>query len=461
MRAGMERSVRTDVLHRGGLPKYRSARARAPSHRLTTGSRVVIIYILTAIVLPFLAIWVTGYESAYYKDPDLDLVQILYGTILFAVVLIGAVRFRPSVENRPEASTFVAPFWLPFAVVSSFLAIGFIGFVRGDSQWRYAAEGLSASLNPVSVAFALAPTILNFLLFIEIFMVGPGSRRSAWKNISLRTIICIGLALTASGLGPMLTVLVSVLFLIFPNQIHMLAFKRTGTASIKSDFLVRLGVIPLVVVGSLFLLIAVILGEQIKTGADSAGAIDFYRGMGLEGIANYLVGRFSTSVISLKVALSEYTGVDWSEPLNNLLTPLRTLLFRLDALTGLGFGIARPEPGSLMRINYLMINYYPMNLREGTSAGLLAAMVLAFPLPISLIAAGLYVSFFRGIVNVLSNAMLASPTWIGCFAVHYIISGLLASPPDLLLIVDDGPVMLMLYGGLALSARRQLRRSRE
>lgn len=446
------------VLQSGRWEAPLPTRSGALPTKLTTGSRVLVIYLLTAIVLPFVAMAVTGYDSLYYKNPSLSIVQMLHGAILFVVVVASALRFTTATDQANRASEFRAPFAVPLIVVSSFLMIGFIGFLRGASQWRYATEGLSASLNPVTLAFALAPTILNFLLFIEIFLVGPGSKRKLWQNISLRSMICIGLALTASGLGPMLTVLVAVLFLLFPGQIHMLIFGQTSAPSSKGDLFRRLGIVPFAVAGLFLFLIAVILGEQIKTGADSATAIEFYQGMGLSGMTDYLIGRFSTAVISFKVALSEYTSADWSAHLTNVLTPLRSFLFRFDAITGYGLGITRPDPGSLMRINYLMINFYPLNPREGTSAGLFGATVMAFPLPISLIAIWLYVALFRGIVNSLSKVMIARPTWIGCFAIHYIISGLLASPPDLLLVVDDGPVMLMLYGGLVLSVRHQLRK---
>mgnify|MGYP001027675611 FL=1 len=419
------------------------------------GTRMLLLYLLSAYFLPACGLFLLDFESGIYRSPALNLPELLYGLLLFAVIILLSFdrspkwRFRIPPINPPH-------FLLEVGPLLGLIGVTAIGFVEGLSRWRYSATGLSENLSMSSIVYVISPSIFEILLFFEVFYV----RDLPEKRLQRRIIVLLlsaGLALTASGIGPALVVAVALLYAIFPAQFRVLIFKDCSSPGVGVG--AKLGVIPMVRAALASLVIAFVIGEQIKTGSDAAGVASYWGDLGFRDYAGYLLERFSTAWISLRVALADYTTTSWSEVGANLWAPIGNFLFRLDLLTGGAMGFQRPYEGSLMRVNYELITLNPINEREGTSPGLIGGFVIAFPMPFSLIALAGYTYFMRTMFNYLGAAFLGAPTWIGsCLALYFFYS-LFASPIDYFLIFDNGFISFVGYMGLALFIRSRFRKA--
>lgn len=422
---------------------------------LSLGTRVIWIYLLAAYVLPAIAIVLTSYESLIYFDPALSLPQLLYGMLLFATVVIVAYDRSPVWRYR------IAPmkppkFALEAGVLLAIVATVAIGFTEGLARWRYSNAGLSESLSLTSLAYVVGPSIFEILLFAEIFCFADLPQFRVQRRI-ITFLLTIGLALTASGIGPVLVVLMALLYTMFPAQFRVLILRNDANPN-QANIATKLGVIPMIGVALVCFVIAVGIGEQIKTGADSDVVTGYWGSLEPAAFFNYLIGRFSTAWVSLKVSLSNFTTVSWSEVQANLWAPIGNFLFRLDVMTGGALGIQKPFAGSLMRLNYQMITMYPLNEREGTSPGLIGGFVMAFPMPFSVIMLAGYTYFLRTMFNYLAAGFAGVPTWIGSIMAFYFLFSLFASPIDYFLIIDNGFISFAFYVGLALFIRSRFRK---
>jgi hypothetical protein len=108
----------------------------------------------------------------------------------------------------------------------------------------------------------------------------------------------------------------------------------------------------------------------------------------------------------------------------------------------------------LARANYLQISLYPVNPREGTSPGLIASFVMAFPLLLAIPMVGIYCAFIARMIDRLAEAMPARLSLFGHILLLYFLYVLFVSPVDFLLIVDNAFIMLALLAIMAFGLRR-------
>lgn len=435
-----------------------TVRVATPRHtdvlgRLSLGAVVCIGYLVLHYIVPAVLIWISGFESLIYRQPALGPQQVLYGLLLFVLALVASVGRAPVDRRRVRLRQ--PPFLPSLAVLGVMLYIAALGFGQGLARWRYASEGLSQGLDPVTVFYVLAPQLFEFLIFLQIFFFRPESAAESVQQRIITLLLVAGLGLTASGIGPMLTVLAVAMYLLFPAQFKLIVFREQG-AEPNRRIAATLGLVPMAAIGLVLLIAAVVIGEQIKTGAERTAVTDRYALLSVSEFATYLLERFSTAVISLQVALSNHTTIGWSEVSQNIWAPIGNLLFRVDLVLGSPFGFDRPYAGSLARLNYEAINYYPLNLREGTTPGLLASFLMSFPIPFSILTAVIYISLIRRLLTVLSRGMAGSPTLWGALLVLYFTTGLFASPMDFFLVLDPGFLMLLCYVGAAMVIQRKL-----
>ena len=423
---------------------------------LSFGSKILLLYLVASYTIPFLAIHITGFDSAYYKYPSLSAPQFIYGLLIFGAVVLAAVSGRkgpagPRISIKPPPF----PFQLGLLIILDIFAAA--GYVDGLGGWRYQSTGLSENLSFTSLFYVLAQQIFEFMVFLEIFLFGGATGADFNKRRIITLLLALGLLLVASGLGPMITAMVVFLYVIFPRQFQLLIF-RENVSGAGSRVGVKLGLVPMIAVGFIALVAALVLGEQIKSGVDSVRATDNLLETNGGDYLGYVIERFSTAEYSLRVALADYATLGWDKVASNFWAPIGNFLFRMDALTGGVFGMNRPYAGSLMRLNYEMINYYPFDPRQGTSPGLIAGFVMSFPIPIAIIAASTYVLIVKWILNNIGRGIIAHPTFFGVALGVYFLGPLFVSPIDLLLILDNGFFAFLLFLGLAFVVRAQARK---
>lgn len=418
------------------------------------GEKVILLYLLQAYFLPGLALLALGFESIIYRAPPLSPLQVMYGVMLFVVVILTAVVRTPHIHAVLPMK--VPPFWLLAGILVVLLTWVGIGYRNGLSGWRYSNTGISDNLSSVVLIYVVGPSIFSIMLFLEIFCFPdvPGKRLERRIIISA---IAVGLALTASGIGPTIEVALAVLYAIFPSQFRILIFKGYKPPSADSR-LAKLGVIPLIIAGIAGIAIAVVIGDAIKSGQDTDVSANYWSDLSFFEYLGYLAERFSTAWISLRVSLFEYTTASWDAVSQNLWAPIGNFLFRFDTLTGNHFGFTRPYVGSIMRLNYELINVLPINEREGTSPGMIGGFVDCFPLPFSFLMLAGYTLIIRAVMNALSLSFAGIVSWGGAVLVLYFVFEVFASPIDYFLIIDNGFMIFAIYAALAIYAHVRLKR---
>jgi hypothetical protein len=159
----------------------------------------------------------------------------------------------------------------------------------------------------------------------------------------------------------------------------------------------------------------------------------------------YLIERISPSLVSLSVVLDKYGDTfRIDENLINLMELKDNLIFRISKIAGDKFSFAKPEFGSIMRLNYIqIINHIPRD-REGTSPGLIPGFYMIFPFPLAIIFISIYISFLVRLYNVLINGMKNNLSLIGILFLIKLSNNLLASPIDFILVFDPMFISLLI-----------------
>ncbi len=420
--------------------------------RLRCSNPTLLIYLAWTYALPALLNAWLSYESLLYVNPSNGLVTWLYGGLLFTIAIAFAFRLNlhPQRCAKQPLQTWDVPWRLVIGVLASVMFVSAIGATAGLSRWRYAEEGLSVSLDPIALLFVLAPNVLELILFACLFFHSDLAPRTT-RTILL--LLALGLALTASGIGPMLTLLLALLAALALDMVRRLLLKPHAERQphrSKSTWSKLLLLSPLV--GGLGVL-AYIAGNAIKTGSSLGEAIDNVSQEEMGIFFDYLVGRISVQWYSLVAALHYYVEIGGVDPLKNLMAPVTNAGFRFSSLTGGWLGIERPLDGSLARINYSLINLYPFNFREGTTPGLIATFVLTFPVWLGPFALAGYLWIYNRIQAGLRQRFAGQPTILGELVLLYFTAVFFSSPADFLQLFDPMLLTLFAWCYLGLSAK--------
>jgi len=402
----------------------------------------LLIYLAWVYVIPaFLNVWF-AYESDVYVISDGGYLSWLYGGLLFAIAILFA--FRPYSRSERRAAAPIAFWRFPRRTVAGVLIIavlvGINGASSGLSQWRYSADGLSTSLDLMTLLFVLVPVLLTLILFSVLFFnhdLALGSTRRIYFTLA----VC--LALTASGIGPMITALLGLVAAMAPLTFRRLLFKAPRLKEVSRTSKMWFKLIMLSPLFGGLGLLAYFVGEAIKTGS-SVGDVASSVGAGeINLFLHYLLGRISVHWYSLGAALHQVLELGIVEPTRNLLAPVANAGFRISALLGGWLDIARPLDGSMSRINYAIVTINPINDREGTSPGLLASFVLAFPVWFGPFALSVYLWFYDKVQSGLRRRFAGTPTLFGEALLLYFTSMFFSSPVDFLLLFD--PTLLYIF----------------
>lgn len=424
--------------------------------RLRCANPTLVLYLVWVYALPAAFNWWLNYESDIYVNPSNSPTTWLYAGLLFFITVAFAFRIEgpPSTRRTVTPQSWEIPVTPILILLAAVLIIASLGAASGLSRWRYAKEGLSESLDVLSLLFVLAPNILELLLFALLFFHYHLATRTVRLLLVLLT---VDLALTASGIGPMLGVLLAITTGISPDTMRRILIKPNRL--IKPDRVtattpkLRGNVWLLPFAGGLGLL-AYLTGDAIKRDISLTEALDAQDTYDV--FLHYLVGRISVQWYSLVTALHQMVELGVGDPLQNVIAPMTNTGFRFASLTGGWLNIERPLDGSLARINYSLINQYPFNDREGTTPGLIATFVLAFPLWLGPFALASYLWIYTTIQTGLRKRLAGTPTLVGELLLLYFTAVFFSSPVDLLLIFDPMffSFIVLCYLGLTTKSKR-------
>lgn len=415
--------------------------------RLRCANPTLLLYLAWVYALPAMLNGWLNYESEIYVNPSNGLGAWLYAGLLFFIAAAFAFRIERSMGPRP--SPVRQPWQVPVkpfvTVLMIVMIVAGLGVASGLSRWRYAEEGLSGSLDLMSLLFVLAPNVLELILFALLFFHYQLSSRTLRVLLLLLT---VDMALTASGIGPMLGVLLALVAAIAPETIKLILLKSNHATANKPKLRRLIWMLPLVgVLGVL----AYSIGDAVKRGVGLSEVIETQDASDV--FLHYLVGRISVQWYSLVAALHQMVELGVGDPLRNMMAPVTNASFRFSSLTGGWLGIERPLDGSMARINYSLINLYPFNDREGTSPGLIATFVLAFPIWLGPFSLAGYLWIYDKVQAGLRRRFAGTPTLFGELLLIYFTTVFFSSPVDFLLVFDPMLLTLVAWCYLGLSAK--------
>lgn len=415
--------------------------------KLRCANPTLLLYLAWVYALPaMLNAWL-NYESEIYVNPSNGLGTWLYAGLLFFITVAFAFRIDRSQRSwiAPARPLWRVPVKPIVTILACVLTLASIGVASGLSRWRYAEEGLSGSLDLLSLLFVLAPNVLELILFALLFFHHQLSSRTMRVMLLMLT---VDLALTASGIGPMLGVLLALTAAIAPETVRRILLKPDRVTVSTSNLRRLIWMLPLI--GGLGVL-AYLAGDAVKRNVSLTEVLETLDAFDV--FLQYLVGRISVQWYSLVTALHQIVELGAGDPLQNLMAPVTNAGFRFSSLTGGWLGIERPLDGSLSRVNYGLINLYPFNDREGTSPGLIATFVLAFPVWLGPFALAAYLWVYDKIQADLRRRFAGRPTFAGELLLLYFTAVFFSSPADFLLVFDPMLLTLVAWCYLGLSAK--------
>lgn len=427
--------------------------------RIKLVNPTLLLYLSMAYWVPGFLNWLVSYESEVYAAPSSDWLSWLYVGLMFFIVIAFSFKIEPLSQNKINyklnfSVNFSVKFLLVLLVVLFFFSA--LGYSLGLSSWRYSNVGLSYSLNFTTLVYVLAPSMLNFILFLLLFFrwdISP-----LYYRVVLFFII-LNMALTATGIGPALAVLLGILTFIAPMTMQKIIF--VSRVDINGSQIRKLPLWKLAVfflLSGILAVVAFIVGESIKTQVDF-GVLLHQKIDDIGEFLHYFLGRISVGWYSLLSSVYWFVYLDIDGHFDNVLAPILNAWYRFSVLTGGWFPIDRPIDGSLARINYKLINLYPYNDREGTTPGLIPSFLIAFPLWIAPFAMIVYLSIYHAIQKRLRKRMRGRPSWLGEVLILYFTMIFFSSPIDFLLIFD--PVLVIVFFFLLLAFSFNLKRMKK
>jgi hypothetical protein len=335
------------------------------------------------------------------------------------------------------------------------LFVGAYYGLQGQGNYRYVAEALSESDSSFSIIMIVLNLIVTLDLFYCMFVRRNDvalPRRRYVENVLMSLV----LILTANGTGGMLVGLVSLAYSLAPVRFARLLF-APATRRKRARRTLVVGVLGITCFG-----FAWIAGETIKISAglgqdltaawhtfveltDVSTMVETYGYYLITAISSY----YYTLLFTANAGAEALTGGAFSA----LMHPLQSFLFRLDYVTGGLLGVARPEFGSLSRLNYTLLSAQPvLSLREGSSPGLLGSFNYVFVFPLNVIFAALYMRWLARLTNRLLQAHRhESISIFGLLLLTFYMLIFFQSPFDWLAVFDNAVIYVLLVMGIALA----------
>jgi len=415
----------------------------------------LIFYAFLNYILPWLLCNFLEFRPIAYKFPALTIDQIVYGAFLILILLMFGWLPWERREEAPKYSTqewdersgLQIPVNTTIAVLFAVIIFALVAkFVFSLDSWRYSDTGISQRSSAVfglAIAYILVALFLELLLFVFLFI------RVSAGSVKLRLIVLqlnLGLALTISGLGPSIYSAISAILLLGKDSVRQVIFV-TYTSWLRPSKRALLSRSRVYLVLLFALCLVLVYGNSVKTSTDLSTAASFFTDKSFTDLSDYLIERFSVNFYSLRISISDLQGY---QPLDNLFIPLHTVLYRASSLLGGFLNVQKQNISSISSLNYNLINYFPLNAREGTSPGLIASFQICLPhvlVPFGLTA---YLYVYNQIQRRLRRLIYFRLSFAGEFLLLMFTSYFFASPFDIFLIFDTLTVAVVAYTCLSL-----------
>jgi len=436
---------------------------------MTNGQRVITGYFLIAYVVPLIGnvLYPEKIETIYQIFPLSPYPIVLFVAIYALFMLLSRVVREPGRVTTPRLQRSIAKtaalyrrIRTAFGAVALLLSWQY--FASGMNSYRYAPEG--EGISDLGSILLLGVNVINVVATVDLLHAALNQPSvSSDRSTYIGTLLLGGaVVLSANGTASMFLALFFVFYATFPAVSYAVVFRRTADSYLAS-FLKSSMALTLVVA---LVLGAWVVGEGIKISslrtvsavqAASDVADQMLRQDGFW--ADYPYYFLSTNSIYyyslLFTAHSDREAFNYGG-ISPVVLPLKTFLFRLDYLAGRPFEILRPDPGTFSRVNYLLLTALPapaQNPRAGSSPGLAAAFVYAFPFPVSILMAAVYLLLVSRVLDRFINPGSSdrlSP--IGVLVAVSCLHGLFQSPFDMLAVLDPSTLFALLVIGAASSA---------
>ncbi len=414
--------------------------------KIDNGDKVVFIFLSFTYFLPLLYSHLL-YEEIIttYKVSKPGLTECAYFVALISAYFLLKQPFkRINPNNIPFKSSFsfLSREFLTkrYIYLISFLAVLPLWFIYDFGTYRY-----SAILNPISqqspilYIFVFAHIIIYTYFFWRIFFsTKEEDGRFRISDLTF-SIFCI---LTISGTFAALMAVIFLLFSIFPRRFKGFVMANGYLPLNKTKAFLNFTLVVLVF--SILLILAITLGTVLAKSGDLERVIadwadsEFYLPFVL-----YLGERISVHFYAFSFTISEEFKTSYYDPYFILYTLVDTFWFRLDTLAGGIFSVNKPDVSSVSHINFLVTSNFPRE-GEGTAPGLLASMNYIFPLPLALLTSALLLNLYSWVINNLRFPSNGRISILGCVLFYFFTKEVFYSPIDLLLIFDEGFIVLFI-----------------
>lgn len=425
---------------------------------LTIGQKIVLADIVLMYVLPPLYFFVMGERSYFSYYEDVTPTKFFWLYLLAVLVALFFLFFLSSIlsplkREQKEVGggrIFSEIIWLPLALTFFFCSLIF--FLSGLSQYRYDGGGVASRL---SFWFAIAIFLQPFFSFQAALVLISDDNR-VWVSHSkvYWTLVSLGMFLSVNGsMSLLLAVLISVATL-FRDSLRSLIYNVDGFGYRRS----KLAYAALVLLGLLVAFGVWLLGESVKRNSFSS-AIEFLSPGNLYVAVTWVIERFSTLYFSINKLLHdifyEYKDINrfFAEGWNII---AQAMSYRMGVISEnlVGDSSIMLDYKTIAHYNYFIINSDDNPLKNaGASPGILGSAVYIFPLLISPICAAVYYWFVSIAVDLAVLNKSTKLTIFGYIVTLFLLRGILLSPADAMLIVDQNFINLLIFAFVVFTFR--------
>lgn len=404
---------------------------------MKAGSKLLVLYCVITYVIPAILVALYGQPGIYRP------VSMSPGVLLVIFTVLLAILWTETTAAADNASYHLRPLSqnLQVAMMSVSLLIAAAGYFSGVNSFRYSDVSIGEEGTFLKIGFSFSATlnilILPYLIFCEKEALFPGE--TAKKRKLIRILLLLSSFFSVNGIAGALVALVVFFVVFFPKVVRAFVIKDSGVSMAY-----RVGMILLVGLSVIMMPFLILLGLSIKQKVN-VSELSFKDDVSeIYLIGEYFVSRISAHYYSLMLACQEYAFNFSGRSFQNLLEPVKSVVYRSDVLMGHPFGVEKRLLGSISRVNVELISNYSIGDREGTAPGLLGGFILCFPFPLNFVSLFLFLVWITTLFNRLVLAFGVRVSFFGFLIINYFMySDLVNSPIDWLLIFDETFIFLL------------------
>lgn len=445
---------------------------------MLAGRITVLAYILAFLAVPLVGIAIIGrpdYTIYHFSGANPLGVAVIIMFLVACFTPLFALGGGPATER---AASRWAYGWLRrwVAPVAAILLVAFVLLYPADqARYRYFDTGIAG----LGIGFFLAIAIKTVCAALLVWLMAEYVREpetAPWTHRLAVLILAGTLVYGASGTGDMFAASFFVLLFVSPRWFVRFLTVDAGTnIAAPRNWYKLFGIVVIAVQA----FVSLNIGENIKEGAGTVGqsivasvdqafeAIDTMASVetptetpkaqpkpavSVASTGSWFVVRILEGIASHYYSTMQFFDGWAEEKLSGYAYPLsyvlNTVKYRMDVLLG-SASSERPYIQSISRLNFLVLSLYP-NDTEGTSPGAIAASAYLFPLPIALVAALAYLVLVSALINRMFHSDQRRISIVGGLVIMIQLQVLFQSPPDFLLLIDNGAVFFVTFLVLSL-----------